>query len=550
MIQTRAHEARAQAIGQLATATFDLLVVGGGITGTGTALDAATRGLRVALIEADDLAVGTSSRSSKLIHGGLRYLDQLRFGLVREALAERATLARIAPHLVRLEPFLVPVHGLPHRVPYYGAGLTLYGLLGSSRGAGFPRYLGPARARLEHPALKASGLRGAWAYHDGIEDDARFVVAVARTAMAAGTVIVTRMRAVELSVTGGRADGAIVEDALTGERHLVRAASVVDATGVTGGDGGPFGLTPSGATMPSRGIHLVVPRSRIPGSSGLTIRIPGRVVFLIPWGNQWIVGTTDHDHTGSTERPQATGAEVHELLAALNGVLDVGLDRSDVVATFAGIRPLVGGGGSTVTASREHRIGSPMPGVFTVRGGKFTTYRRMAEQIVDRVRAASGQRTGPSVTSTTPLIGAGPSAVTARGTVAQQAPGEMLPGHVEVDPPTLAHLHARYGSEADAVLALGRERGLLRRLHRDALYLEAEVAWAVERELAISLDDILARRLRLAFEVRDHGASVAERVATIASASSSGGLPSDISAARAAAADYADAAQREYGVPR
>lgn len=542
-MRATALEGRASAVDRLTHEAFDLLIVGGGITGIGTALEAATRGLRTALVEREDLAVGTSSRSSKLIHGGLRYLDQYRFGLVREALAERATLLRIAPHLVRLEPFLVPIYGLALKVPYYGVGLTLYGLLGAAQGAGFPRFQSPSTARRQHPSLRAAGLRGAWVYHDGIEDDARFVVAVARTAVAAGTTVLTRMRAVELCRSSAGVDGVIVEDTRTGHRHRVRAAAVLDATGVVGGDGGPFRLAGHGTTMPSRGIHLVVRREQIPGMGGMTIRVPGRVVFLIPWNSRWIVGTTDHAHAGSTDRPAATRGEADELLAAVNHVLDVGLSRADIVATFAGIRPLVGGGSSTITASREHEIREPISGLFTVRGGKYTTYRLMAEQIVDRIVAAGRVRAHPSVTATRPLVGA--PVATPSGLAVDGDAIDVLRRTFGLDLQVIEHLVSRYGLEAAAVLSLGRDRNLLRRLHPEALYLEAEVAWAVEQEMALSLDDILARRMRLAFEVADHGASVAGRTAQIA-----GPLLdwTDGEATRQAVA-YAEMSDREYGVP-
>lgn len=538
-----AAQARESAIDRLAHGTFDLLVVGGGITGTGVALEAASRGLRVALVERDDLAVGTSSRSSKLIHGGLRYLEQYRFGLVREALAERAILRRIAPHLVRLEPFLIPVYGVPLKVPYYGVGLALYGLLGAARGVGFPRFLSPSAARLQHPSLRARGFRGAWVYHDGIEDDARFVVAVARTAIAAGATLVTRMRATELCRSSAGIDGAILEDTQTGNLLRVRAAAVLDATGITGGDGGPFGISGHGSTMPSRGIHLVVRRARIPGTGGLTIRVPGRVVFLIPWNSRWIIGTTDHAHEGPTDRPAATCQEMEELLAAVNGVLDVGLSRADVVATFAGIRPLVGGGRSTVTASREHEIREPTPRLFMVRGGKYTTYRLMAEQIVDRIVDRDRASVHRSVTATRPLVGA-PAATFGGPAVASQETGKLA-RTFGLDPRVVEHLIGRHGLEVAAVLTLGRERNLLRLLHPELPYLEAEVAWAVEQELALSLDDILARRMRLAFEVPDHGASVAARTAEIAGPLL-GWTEAEVVTQ---VASYAETSAREYGIP-
>jgi glycerol-3-phosphate dehydrogenase len=523
-------ERRAQALDTLRDGRFDVLIVGGGITGVGALLDAVSRGLRVGLIEQDDLAVGTSSRSSKLIHGGLRYLEQFRFGLVREALAERATLMRIAPHLVHLEPFTVPLHGSPLQVPYLGAGLVLYGMLG----AGFPRYLTPGAAKRAIPALRTDRLRGALVYRDGVEDDARLVVAVARTAIDRGATLATRVRATGLT-TGpdGCVTGVEARDLVMDEAFGIAAGAVIDATGATGGQGGPFARDAGEVrVMPSVGIHLVLDRARIPASGGLTMRIPGRVLFLIPWGRRWIVGTTDHPWDGPVDRPTAPADQVDEVIANLNETIDAPVSRADVIATFAGVRPLAATSDeSTVTASREHVISSPLPGLLTVRGGKYTTYRRIARDVVD---AALGERAtaAPSRTADLVLVGGG----------SMPAPD----GDGGVDPEVLAALVGRYGSETPELLALGSERGLLGRLHPDTDHIEAEVAWAVEHELALSLDDVLARRLRLAFETADHGASVATRVAAIVGPT----LGWDDPRQATEVAAYTASVAREYGVPR
>jgi glycerol-3-phosphate dehydrogenase len=523
-------ETRVASLDALRAQRFDVLIVGGGITGTGALLDARSRGLSAALIEQDDLAIGTSSRSSKLIHGGLRYLEQFRFGLVREALAERRTLMRIAPHLVHLEPFTVPLHGSPLQVPYLGAGLVLYGMLG----AGFPRYLTPGAARRAIPALRTDRLRGAFVYRDGVEDDARLVVAVARTAIQRGGVLATRVRATGLTTgADGRATGVEAVDLVSGETLPIAAETVIDATGATGGPGGPFAEHAGEVrVMPSLGIHIVLDRARIPASGGLTMRIPGRVLFLIPWGRRWIVGTTDHPWDGPVDRPTAPVDQVDEVIANINMTIREPIGRADVIATFAGIRPLAASADeSTVTASREHVVDSPMPGLLTVRGGKYTTYRRIAMDVVD---AALGdrRRQHPSMTADLVLVG---------GATAPTLPG--VPA--DLDAAILAALVGRYGSETADVLALGVERGLLGRLHPDADHIEAEVAWAVEHELAWSLDDILARRLRLAIETADHGVSVAERVAGIVGPM----LGWDDGRRAAEVAAYAASAEREYGVP-
>jgi glycerol-3-phosphate dehydrogenase len=414
-----------------------------------------------------------------------------------------------------------------------GAGLTLYGLLG----AGFPRYLTPGAAKRHMPALRTERLRGALVYRDGVEDDARLVIAVARTAMARGAHAVTRVRATGL-VRGpdGRAAGVEAVDLVSGQALTIAADAVIDATGATGGPGGPFaGEGGEVPVRPSLGIHIVLDRARIPAGQGggITMRVPGRVAFLIPFGRRWVVGTTDHPWDGPVDRPTAPADQVDEVIDNLNASVDVGITRSDVIATFAGIRPLAATSDeSTVKASREHVVGSPVPGLVTVRGGKYTTYRRIAADVVD---AAIGERAARLRSATHDLVLVGGAGAGGANGLAQ-----------DLDAQTLAALTGRYGSETSELLALGAERGLLGRLHPDADYLEAEVAWAVERELALSLDDILARRLRLAIEAADHGASVAPRVAAIVGPT----LGWDDERQATEVATYTASAEREYGVPR
>ena len=363
---------RRRDLARLADERWDLLIVGGGIVGSGALLDAASRGLRVALVEQDDVASGTSSRSSRLIHGGLRYLQQLHVGLVREALAERARLLRLAPHLVRLEEFLFPLYGFPVATrAFYTAGMTMYDLLGSAKSGGRHRQLSTPAALEYAPNLRRDGLRGALVYHDAMEDDARYTLAVLRTALAVvpdAALAVTRVRATGPLRDGDRIVGARLEDRETGEAIEARATAVLDATGVWGalpdrplGEGG-FSV------LPSRGSHLVVPRERIPARGGMTLRIPGRVAFLVPWPRHWLIGTTDKPYHGSLDRPAASGDDVDELLGTVNGAMDVGLTRDDVVGTYAGLRPLIAPSDatSTVKVSREHRVSvearGPRPG--------------------------------------------------------------------------------------------------------------------------------------------------------------------------------------------
>lgn len=518
-------------LARLADERWDLLVVGGGVTGAGAALDGVSRDLRVACIEREDIAAGTSSRSSRLIHGGLRYLEQFRFGLVREALAERSRLLRLAPHLVRLEPLLFPLYGDPFTVrPFYGAGLTLYDLLGASRDGGRHRYLG-VEAALEHtPVLRRARLRGAFVFHDGVEDDARYALAVARTARDRGATVATRLRVHGALREGGRIAGVHVHDELGGDDFVIRSRAVIDATGVWSGQ--PDGAFPvegstTTAILPSRGSHLIVRRDRIPAASGLTIRVPGKVVFLVPWPGHWLIGTTDLPYEGLPDGVVPTGDDIDEILGAVNNTLEVDLTRADLVGVYAGLRPLVGGGpssgGSTLRVSREHRVRVESDGLARIGGGKYTTYRIMARDVVDAaldaayegaIRGGQGQgiaRALPSGTAELPIIGAADHP-------ALDALVDGLTGRLAgtgLERRHAARLVARHGTEAPDVVALGERLGLLRPLGPDIEHLEAEVAWAARDELALGVADVLVRRTRLAQELPDRGAAIAPRVAEI-----------------------------------
>jgi glycerol-3-phosphate dehydrogenase len=533
-------EDRQRDLAALVDRPLDVLVVGGGIVGSGAALDAATRGLRVGLVERDDIAVGTSSRSSRLIHGGLRYLEQYRFGLVREALTERSRILHLAPHLVTIEPLLFPLFGLPvaTRV-FYQAGMTLYDILGARKDGGWHRHLSVPEVLAHTPAIRREHLRGGLLFHDGVEDDARYTLAVARSAQQDGATIVTRATAESLVEDGGRVVGARIRDGLTGDAHEVRARVVVDATGVWGAD--PSAPLSGGSTrlLPSRGAHLVVPRERIPSDIGLTIRVPGKVVFLVPWPHFWLIGTTDAPYSGPIDRPTAGADEVDELLAAVNHVLDVGLRREDVVGTYAGLRPLIApSGGSTITASREHRVVAEGNGLVRVSGGKYTTYRLMAEQTIDAALGVLGERAAsrPTRTTTRRLVGA-----------ADRPELDRIAADLatSLEPEVAARLVARHGTQAPEVVALGREAGLLGRLLDGEDHLEAEVAWAARHELALSIDDVLARRMRIVHELPDRAASIAPRVAAILGAE----LGWDDARQAAEVDGFLDGARREFAVP-
>jgi glycerol-3-phosphate dehydrogenase len=534
-------EARARDLATLANEPLDVLVVGGGIVGSGSALDAATRGLRVGLVERDDIAIGTSSRSSRLIHGGLRYLEQYRFGLVREALRERSRVLYLAPHLVSIQPLLFPLFGWPlvTRV-FYQTGMTLYDVLGARHDGGWHRHLSVDQV-LEHaPAMRRHRLRGALLFHDGMEDDARYTLGVARTARADGATVVTRARAESLDEEGGRVVRVRVRDMLSGDVLPVRARVVIDATGVWGAD--PSSPLSGGTTrlLPSRGAHLVVPRERIHSDVGLTIRVPGKVVFLVPWPHFWLIGTTDAPYDGPIDRPTAGRDEVDELLGAVNGVLDVGLSRDDIVGTYAGLRPLIApSGGSTVTASREHRVVVERNGLVRVSGGKYTTYRQMAQETVDAALKVLGERPKdrPTGTVTRRLIGAA-DRPQLDALATQLATDCQLPG------PVAARLVARHGTEARDVAAQGAQSGLLGRLVDGEDMIEAEVVWAARHELALSLDDVLSRRMRLAQELPDRGASIAPRVAAILGSE----LGWDEARQAREVADYLESAGREFAI--
>ena len=536
-------ERRAADLARLADERWDLLVVGGGITGAGALLDAVSRGMKAALVEQDDIAAGTSSRSSRLIHGGLRYLQQGRVGIVRESLAERARLLRVAPHLVRLERFLFPLYGPPVLTrAMYEAGLTAYDLLGSMSSAGRHRHVGVDEALAWAPHLVRRGLRGALIYHDAIEDDARYALAVVRTALAlaqGSAVAVTRARARGPVPDGGRVAGAVVEDALTGATLDVRASVVLDATGAWGGlPDRPFGPG-SSAILPARGSHLVIERERIPARGGVALRIAGRTAFLVPWPRHWVVGTTDHPYRGPLDHVAASGEEVDEILATLNGALDLSLTRDDIVGTYAGVRPLVApsDAAASVSVSREHHVAVEAPGLVRVSGGKYTTYRVMARDAVDAV-LGDGARTRPSAPAEQQIDGAAPRAEL-------DALAARLARQDGLDAEAAASLVDRHGSRASEVLALGRGLALVRPLAAGHPYLEAEVAWAVRQELALSLDDILARRIRLAPALRDRGETIAGRVAEIAGEA----LGWDARRREDEVARYLAGARREFGVP-
>lgn len=503
---------RDDALEALERETFDVLVVGGGITGAGTALDAAARGLRVALVEREDFASGTSSKSSKLVHGGLRYLQHLELGLVREALTERGVLQRVAPFLVSPTPFVVPRYG-KRRLLAIRAGLDAYDVL--SIGSGFPRHrrIDADEVRRTAPALRPDSGGGLW-YWDARTDDARLTWTVVRTAIEHGAAAANHLEVVRLLTgAGGRVAGAGVRDRITGRTFEVRARSVVNACGVWADDLRRMEDPEGGAGIrPSKGIHVVFSASRLRVHAALTIPAPdGRYIFVIPWEDaegHVVVGTTDEDYTGPMDRPRARPDEIAYLIDTLNRVLDEPVTTDDMLASYAGLRPLIQKPGeSSKDLSRRHKVLLGSGGVVTITGGKLTTYRRMAADAVDAVVETGGFGSRPRTKSTETHLSGG-----------QAPPGlvELLAARakeVGVDPMAVLRLHLRYGARASEVLDLvGDEPSLGEPLHPELPYLRAEAAYAIDVERAERPEDVLARRLRVRITSRDRGTSVLEWV--------------------------------------
>ncbi|GAA1118293.1 glycerol-3-phosphate dehydrogenase/oxidase [Nocardiopsis composta] len=508
-------EERAGALDQMKDGEFDVLVVGGGIVGAGVALDAVSRGLSVGLIEARDFASGTSSRSSKLIHGGLRYLEQLDFELVREALTERGLLLqRIAPHLVRPVPFLFPFTKHWER-PYIGAGVALYDTLsvtmGTSRGLPNHRHLTRTGALRVFPALRRDAFVGAVQYWDAQVDDARYVLTVLRTAASYGAKIASRVRADGFLREGEHVTGVRAVDLETGKELEIRAKQVVNAAGVWTDDiqemvGGRGQIH----VRASKGIHLVVPRDRIQASSGMILRTEKSVLFVIPWGRHWIIGTTDTPWDLDKAHPAASRSDIDYILDHVNGVLRVPLTRDDVEGVYAGLRPLLSGeSDETSKLSREHTVAHPVPGLVLIAGGKYTTYRVMAKDAVDAVVHGLDGRVPPSVTDRLPLVGAD-------GFAALWNQRRGIARDADLHPSRVAHLLRRYGSLISEVLALMEEDPELKEPLAGADdYLRAEVVYAVRYEGARHLDDVLTRRTRVFMETWDRGIAVAEEAARL-----------------------------------
>lgn len=479
---------RREHLARMENGELDIVVVGGGVTGAGVALDAASRGLKVGLLEQRDYASGTSSRSSKMFHGGLRYLERYDFGLVREALRERnLMLNTLCPHLVTPASFVYPIQrGLLERL-YVGAGVFLYELLARLADNPLPwhSHLGRKGLAALAPAMKA---KGGVRYWDSVVDDARHTMTVVRTAAARGALVANSTRVIDLEMEEGRIRSVSAIDLETGRPLMIRTSAVVNASGVWTDDieamAGDSGID----VQASKGIHLLVPRDRIDSTTGIILRTKASVLFVIPWGAHWIVGTTDTPWSLHRAHPAASRSDIDYLLSWVNSALHSPLRPEDIVGVYAGLRPLLKGeSDQTSKLSREHAVIDRGNALLSVAGGKYTTYRVMAADAVDAAVAYLDRDPGASPTATIPLVGA--------------------TGHSD------DRLISRYGTMAQAVTAGGETSQAV----PDAPYLRAELEYAVTHEGALHLDDVLTRRTRLSIETRDRGIEAARVTAEIMS---------------------------------
>jgi glycerol-3-phosphate dehydrogenase len=506
-------ETRERQLRQLAAEIFDVLVIGGGVTGCGVALDAASRGLSVALVEKRDFAAGTSSRSSKLIHGGLRYLEHFDLGLVREALHERQLLAqKLAPHLVHSMPLLFPLkRGAWDRL-VMGSGLLLYdGLAGLHPAMPRHRHLSRKACVRAVPSLRDDALTGGIRYFDAQVDDARFAVTLAGTAHAYEATCVSALEVTAFLRQDARIAGARVRDLERGDEFAVQARVIINATGVWTTEMERLaGVADPLVVRPSKGVHIVVPKDRIDAELALILPTEKSVLFVLPWGEHWIIGTTDTDWEFGLDHPSATRGDIDYLLGHVNAVLREPLTITDITAVYAGLRPLVDAGTKdTAAVSREHTVRRSAPGLVSIAGGKYTTYRIMARDAVDVAARDLPFAVAPSRTADIPLLGA-------VGAPEAAARARLHPGGASLTPEHIQHLVGRYGALALQVLDLVvEEPELAAPLAGAVTYLAAEVRHATAYEGALHVDDVLTRRTHIAFEAPDRGRRAVEDVARL-----------------------------------
>jgi glycerol-3-phosphate dehydrogenase len=507
---------REDAVSALAHEQFDVLVIGGGVNGVGAALDAASRGLKVALIESQDIAAGTSSRSSKLIHGGLRYLEQYDFKLVREALHERELLvSTLCPHLVKPVGFLFPLTEKFKERTYVGAGLALYDALrGFQRALPWHKHLSQKQINEIAPSLRPDIIMGAIKYFDAQVDDARHTLSVARTAIRHGATIATRVRADSLIRDGKRVIGVNAKDLVSGKTIAIKATATVMCAGIWSDElHAKFDLKAGYHVTMSKGVHIVVPGHAIKSNAGIILKTPVSVLFIIPWGDKWIVGTTDTPYTGDRAEPLASQEDVNYIVDQANRVLTPKLNVKDIIGVYAGLRPLVANNKSSVTTklSREHTVDRPAPGFVSIAGGKYTTYRIMSRDVIDLAVVELRKLTSESVTEKLPLVGAD-------GYFALVQQIDRISEESGLDLPTINHLLNRYGSLISEILELIKENpSLASKLTPELPYIKAEIYYAASHEGALTVDDVISRRTRIAFEAEGHGIKLAELISEIIS---------------------------------
>jgi glycerol-3-phosphate dehydrogenase len=505
---------RAAALTSLATEEFDILIIGGGVNGVGAALDAVTRGLKVALVESHDFAAGTSSRSSKLIHGGLRYLEQYDFKLVREALRERELMVSTqCPHLVKPVSFLYPLTEKVKERTYVGAGLALYDALrGMKRALPSHKHLTGKTIAAISPSLRQDIITGAIRYFDAQVDDARHTMMIARTAARHGAVMATGVRVEDLIRNGKRVTGVVAVDTATKKKITISAKATIMCAGVWSDElHAKFELTPGYTVAMSKGVHIVLPGDAIKSQDGIILKTPVSVLFLIPWGDKWIVGTTDTPYDGDRANPRATQEDVQYILDQANRVLEPQIKADDILGVFAGLRPLVANktGSATTKLSREHTVDRPAPGFVSIAGGKYTTYRVMAKDAVDLAVLDLRRLVNESVTDKLPLIGA-------EGYFALVQQTSKISEKYSISEATVTHLLDRYGSLIEEILEIiDADSSMAQRLIPELPYIKAEILHAVTHEGALSVEDVLLRRTRISFEAFDGGVDVAADVAKI-----------------------------------
>lgn len=510
-------EQRTRSLATASTGTHDVVVVGAGATGAGAALDAVGRGLSVVLIEAGDLAAGTSSRSGKTLHGGLRYLEQLNFRLVNAALHERnLMLTKLAPFLAIPEPFTYPLTHHWERL-YIGAGVALYDAM-TLTGKGVPhhRHFSKKGVLAEAPALDPDKVVGGIRYYDVRIDDARHTMMLTRTAAQLGAHVITRARVVDVLKDGDRVRGVTIEDALTGARHEIAARVVVNATGVWAAELQKMAGRQTFRVQPAKGVHVVVRKSALDSRTGILARAEDSVIIIRKLGDYWLLGTTDTPYHGELGAPRTEPAEIDYLLRNINKYLRRKITREDILGTFAGLRPLLAPVAddphATSALSRDHSVLPGPDGLVTIVGGKYTTYRAMAADAIDATAAALGRTIAPSASEELPVIGSA-------GWVATRNRGTRIAADFGIDATVVDRLVHRYGALTDEVLSPAREdRRWAEPVAGAPGYLAAEYRYAVTHEGALTLQDVLARRTHVSVETPDGGAEAAPAVAEILAA--------------------------------